>query len=162
MPNNDGDRDENRNDCHRALLAQPTLASACGQCQWSVVAGDHGAISPPSSGGASAVWGCTIRVGEGRPIRRVASSARAARAGTTSHQWSALPTTGSGTMGQQGSTRPSSGAPGTRGLSRYPFIPGMVAACRSPTSLSCTVSGVIDTQMLGLGSYVLPACSPWT
>ena len=34
-------------------------------------------------------------------------------------------------------------------------IPGMVAACRSSTSFSCAVSGVIDTQMLGLGSYVL-------
>jgi hypothetical protein len=34
---NESGRDENRNDCHRALFAQLTLASARGQCEWSVV-----------------------------------------------------------------------------------------------------------------------------
>jgi hypothetical protein len=44
VPYDEGDQDENRNYCHRALFVKPALASACGQCEWSVGAGDHGAV----------------------------------------------------------------------------------------------------------------------
>jgi hypothetical protein len=64
MPYNGGDPDQNPNDCHRALFAQPALASASGQRDWSVVAGDHTVAQNASDAGPS-----PTRVLAGRYVR---------------------------------------------------------------------------------------------
>jgi hypothetical protein len=184
MPIDDGDRDENRNDC-QALFAQPALASACGQREWSVVAGDHGAVDrnqltrphDHNLAGADLIDGeldlgavsPPARWWRKRRICRLFDEGRAAASDSTGGYQCSGRTGGHDIPSPGRHCRPPAAARCVNrarlGPARVPLVrevcpvihpfPGCSrhAAAQHPSHARCL--GVIDTQMLGLGSYVL-------